>query len=208
MMYARQPVCVAALAAAALALVGCGAPAGGSTPNGGELTLDFAPTSPAVAPLQLTSAKLQVEQVTVIGDVAPDARSMISELSIDLLSAGVSHTFTMLPQGLYSRVRFHVDEMAAQGTWNGVPLVVRVDFGDASSPIDLRSSAGVEIAPGHNGMLTVAIDGASWFGSRLLDGATQSSSQILVDGTNNVAIAQALATRVAASFALHDSPVP
>ncbi|HEX8952142.1 MAG TPA: hypothetical protein VF945_09880, partial [Polyangia bacterium] len=74
--------------------------------------------------------------------------------------------------------------------------------------VDLRSSSGVELSAGHDATLAVSVDTASWFAGDLLDTATQSSSQIVVDLNNNTAVGAELLARAVASFALHDSPIP
>ena len=45
----------------------------------------------------------------MFGDVAPNGRSMLSSVQLDLLGQPQSYSFDMLPQGLYSRVRFNVN---------------------------------------------------------------------------------------------------
>jgi hypothetical protein len=194
---------VAALAAA-LALTGCGnGPV--TPPDEGVLTLRFVPTSPAVSPLALSSSRLTIENLTLLGDVAPDGRSMLSELTIDLLSSGVSFMFTMLPQGLYSRVRFSVDKVVLEGSWRGVPLHVQLEV-DNAPIVDLRSAAGVEVGPAQDVLLAIRIDGASWFAGNLLDTAVVASGEIVIDSGNNLTIGEQLLARVAASFSLDDHP--
>ena len=203
----RSAIIVALVAGA---LAGCGGnPGGNPPPDAGTLTLTITPTSPATSPLALQQARLKLDNVSLVGDVVPDGRSMLSDVSIDLLSSGMSFAFTMLPQGVYSRVRFTVDNVAMQGTWRGVPLTIQLEPLDGSSigVVDLRSSAGVEVAPGHDVTIPVVIDAASWFGGALLDSATQSSGQIVVDANNNVAIVQQLLSRIAPSFSWQGQPV-
>lgn len=190
------------------ALAGCGGnPGGNPPPDAGTLTLTVTPTSPATAPLTLQQARLELDNVSLVGDVAPV--SMLSDVSIDLLSSGMTLPFTMLPQGLYSRVRFTVDTVSMQGTWRGVPLTIHLESGDGSQStvIDLRSSTGVEVAPGHDATIAVGIDAASWLAGGLLDSATQSSGQIVLDSSNNVALGQQLLSRLAPSFSWQGAPV-
>jgi len=200
--------CVGALLVAAALLSGCGQSPGMQPPAGGVLTLNLAPSAPSVSGLSLSSAKIQIENLTVIGDVA-SGHASVSELSLDLLGATQSFTFDMLPQGVYSRVDFRVDSLQAQGTWRGVPLQIQLEPGDGSAAtVDLRSSSGMELAAGHDVTFTVSVDGGSWFAGNLLDSATQSSSQIVVDQYNNTSIGSQILMRALASFTLHDSPIP
>ena len=148
----------------AAVLGGCGGQTGGNVPPAGTLTVDVRPTVSAVAGLQLSSGRVQIEGLTVLGDVAPDGRSMVSEFNLDVLSSGASFSLSMLPQGVYSRVRFSVDHANAAGTWRGMPLTVSLEPNDdnGASVVDLRSD-GVEVTPGHDGELAVGVDAGAWF---------------------------------------------
>lgn len=199
---------VGALLVAAALLSGCGQSAGMQPPAGGVLTLDLTPSPISVSGLSLQSAKVQIEGLTVIGDIT-SARANPSELSLDLLGAMSSVTFDMLPQGVYSRVDFRVDSLEAQGTWRGVQLQVQVETPDgAPATVDLRSSSGMELGAGHDVTFTVTVDGGSWFAGNILDSATQTSSQIVVDQYNNTSIGSQILMSALASFTLHDSPIP
>jgi hypothetical protein len=195
------------LAAASLsAMTGCGNTPGGTGPAPGTLTVDVKPAAVAVSGLVLTSCKLQIEGLTVLGDVAPDGRSMIHEFTLDALSSGTSFSLSMLPQGVYSRVRFSVDQMSAAGTWRGTALSLSLEGGD-NSVVDLRSD-GVEVTPGHDGELALGVDPGSWFAGNVLDGATVASNQILINGTTNGAVGAQILSAVPASFTLQDSTSP
>ena len=197
----------ALLMAAALG-AGCGSAPGTTPPAGGVLTLDVAPQPVSVDSLALTSANVSIEGLTVIGDVTPGANSTLPDFGLDVLGATRSFTFDMLPQGVYSRVSFRIDEIHAQGTWRGVPLSIQLESEDGSpATVDLRSSSGVELAAGHDATLTVDVDAGSWFAGDVLDSATQTSSQITIDSSNNAALAGELLSRAVASFALGTAPV-
>ncbi len=198
---------VGALLVAAALAGGCGQSPGMQPPAGGVLTLNLTPAAISVADLSLQSAKVQIEGLTIIGDIT-SARANPSEVDLDLLGATRSFTFDMLPQGVYSRVDFHVDTIAAQGTWRGVPLQVQLETADGTPATDLRSSSGMELGAGHDVTFTVSADGGSWFAGNILDSATQTSSQIVVDQANNTSIGSQLLSRALASFTLHDSPIP
>src|SRR5262249_17250913 len=146
---------------------------GGTGPAPGTLTVDVTPAVSAVSGLALTSCKLEIEGLTVLGDVAPDGRAMVREFTLDALSSGASFSLSMLPQGAYSRVRFSVDHVSAAGTWRDTPLSLSLDGGD-NSIVDLRSD-GVEVTPGHDGALALGVDPGSWFAGNVLDGATVAS---------------------------------
>ena len=203
------PRLAAALLWGLSALGGCGHSPDGQTPNDGVVTLRIDPTPTAVAGLTLTSGTLRIEGLTVLGDVATDGRAMVSEFSLDLLSSGTSFTLSMLPQGLYSRVRFGIDHANVAGSWRGAPFVVALEGeaegGGGSGAVDVRASA-VEVAPGHDAELTVATDYAAWFGNNLLDGATpDSTGQITIDGSHNLTVAATLWPRITSSFSLADT---
>jgi hypothetical protein len=189
-----------------LALCGCRAAPGSAAPPAGVLTLSLTPSLTTSTELQL-SGHLEIENLTVLGDVAPDARSMLLEFALDVMAAR-KFSFAMLPQGVYSGVHFLVGEVQLQGSWRGVPLRVQLDSDQGLAVVDLRASAGVELSPGHDAELPITVAVDSWFAGNLLDSASQSASQIVIDATNNAAIASQLLTRIAASFALHDQPIP
>jgi hypothetical protein len=194
----------------AAALGGCGGQPGGSGPQPGTLTVDVKPAVSAVTGLHVTSGRVQIEGLTVLGDVAPDGRSMISEFNLDLLSSGASFSLSMLPQGVYSRVRFTVDHAVVAGTWRELPLSISIEGGDdagSASVVDLRSN-GVEVTPGHDGELALGLDAGSWFAGNILDSATPVQNQIVIDGSHNATVAAQLLARIPASFALQDSTAP
>lgn len=203
----RQAWATTALVGAALA-AGCGQAPGTANPPDGVLTLEITPADTTVASLQLSSATLRVENVSVFGDTAPDSRSMLSNANIDLLSAGSRFTFTMLPEGVYSRVRFALERVELQGTWRGTPLQAQLEAEDdgGANVVDLRS-AGAELAPGHDVTLSVSLDVGSWFAGALLDQAVASSGSIRIDEYDNTTVGQTLVSRVLGSFSLADPPV-
>ncbi len=192
----------------AAALTGCTSPPGSSSTQDGVLTLAVMPTVSAVSGLQLTSGRVQIDELTVLGDVAPDGRSMVSEFNLDLLSStGASFTLSMLPQGVYSRVRFSVDSAVVMGSWRGTPFSVALETDDSVAAVDLRSN-GVEVTPGHDGALTLGVDPGTWFAGNVLDGATPVSGQLTIDSSHNAAVAAQLTSRLAGSFTLQDSTTP
>ncbi len=198
-----------AVAAAALlfgtSLGGCHGNPGSNTPPDGTLTVRIKPATPMVSGLQLTAAHAQIDGLTVLGDVAPDGRSMVSEFQLDFLSTGASFTLSMLPQGLYSRVRFSADETRVDGSWRGMPLHFAIGDDSGSAAVDLRSN-GVDVTPGHDGELVVAVDAGSWFAGNVLDGATpDATGALVVDGAHNASVAATVAARIPASFTLQDA---
>ena len=200
---ARHSLTRLAAAASLTALTGCGNPGGSNGPQPGTLTVDVKPAASAVAGLTLTSGKMEIEGLTVYGDVTPDGRSMVQEFSLDLVSPGATFSLSMLPQGVYSRVRFAVDGVSVAGTWKTTPFTVALEGGD-NNVIDLRSN-GVEVGPGQNVGLSVGVDPGSWFANNLLDGATVSSQQIVVNSLSNGAVGAQLLARIPASFTLQDA---
>jgi hypothetical protein len=197
---------VAALLAAALA--GCGgAPDTTQSSDPGVLTLRLRPTHTAVDGLELDSATMRLEHVQILGDVPAGDRSMLSSADVDLLGAASQYEFTMLPQGVYSRVRCVIDRLRLEGAWRGTPLRIDVDSDDEGL-VDLRTAAAQELAPGHDVAITAAIDVGSWFAGALLDQATPIAGQIFIDEYANRSVATQLAGRALASVTLEDAPVP
>ncbi|MCU1281855.1 MAG: hypothetical protein JWM53_5401 [bacterium] len=190
----------------AIALGGCGGHGGSNGTPDGVLSVVVAPTVSAVSGLQLSSGRVQIDGLTVLGDVAPDGRSMVSEFNLDLLSTGATFTLSMLPQGVYSRVRFSVDHTVVAGTWRGTPLQVALESDDGAA-VDLRSN-GVEVTPGHDGELALGVDAGTWFAGNVLDGAPAVGGQIVVDGSHNPTVASQIISRLPGSFTLQDSTAP
>jgi hypothetical protein len=184
-------------------LTGCGnAPGGTMPPNPGALLITFTPAPVSVANLQLSSASVQIEALSVFGDVAPNGQSMLRESQVDALDAPTTFTFAMVPQGLYSRVRFNASEIAIDGSWRGHPLHVAVDM-DLGSLVDLRSSSGTEVQPGQDGTLPLDVNAGPWFDGNLLDQATvDATGAITLNALSNTSVASLLFARVAPSFSL------
>jgi hypothetical protein len=191
------------------ALSGCLQPSDPSTPPApGTLSLGFTPVAPALSGLTLTRAATVLEDIAVLGDVAPDDRSMISMVNVDLTAAGLSFSFTDLPQGLYSRVRFEVDSLDIEGTWKGVPLRVQIQpegYADAETNdlfIDLRSPVGQELGPGHDASFPVTIDASTWLVASELDSAVDFDDGIRINNHDNPALRDAILARVMSSCSL------
>ena len=196
-----------AVALLAAALAGCGNPPGqGNAPDPGVLTLTLRPTDTTVDGLALASATMRLEHVEILGDVPAGDRSMLSSAEVDLLGAPSQYVFSMLPQGVYSRVRAAIDHLRLQGSWRGTPLRIDVE-GEDQGLIDLRTATAQELGPGHDVMLTASIDVGSWFAGALLDQATPFAGQILIDEYDNHGVGTELAARAIASVTLADAPV-
>jgi hypothetical protein len=208
----RLPARTLAIASLAALLSGCGDPSGGGMqpPGPGALLVTLTPAATAVSNLQLQSASLHFQNLSVFGDVAPNGRSMLGDVSFDLLGDPKSYSFDMIPQGLYSRVRFSVSEIKAQGTWKGHPLQISVETDDAGGAlVDLRSPNGVEVQPGQDGTFALTETLSVWFGDNqtLLDQAVlDSNGHLTISDDVNHSIATQISAHVAASFTL-DSTV-
>lgn len=203
-MNAPRPIALACLCAVtALAGVACGPPGGTQPPKPGALTLTLHPTVPSSSGLVVKGGALRVEQLSVFGDVAPDPRGMVSDASVPWLS-GLQLTFSELPPGLYSRVRFVVDEITLEGTWAGAPLKLKLEL-DGALRVDLRSPTGVELAPGHDAALTVSIAAGGWLDGVALDAAEREGGEIRLDDNHNLGLLDDIAAHVgASSFSLGD----
>ncbi|HWE31286.1 MAG TPA: hypothetical protein VHB97_24945 [Polyangia bacterium] len=169
----------------------------------GTLTIVFAPMPANVASLTLSSAMLVVDRIEPIGNVPPPpGPPPILHVPIDATStAEATVDFPHLPQGIYSRLEFSVDNVAVAGSWRGTPFTVSIDmFGGAE--IDLRSNVGVPIGPDEGATMTVGVDVSGWFAGDVLDNAMVSGGQITCDAQNNPAVTAQLSSQVAASFSL------
>lgn len=198
------PGWAAALLCGASALAGCDGHGGGQMTTNGVLTVDVRPTTMPPAGLTISGGRVHIEGLTVLGDVAPTGRSMVSEFSLDLASTGASFSLSELPQGVYSRVHLNVESVGVTGSWRGMPLQFAYET-EPSIGVDLRAD-GVEIAPGHDGELAVGVDAGAWFAGNVLDGATpDGNGALVVDPSHNPVVAATVASRVGASFSLSDS---
>ena len=198
------------LYATVVALIGVTACADNGTkppppPGVGQLTLVFTPTAPQATGLTLTSATVHLEGVSVIGDLAPDPRTMLGETGVDMLGAAQPHVFDMAPQGLYSRVHFRLEESSFQGSYNGTPIQALIEY---EMSIDLRDPVGQEVFPGHDAVFTLSFEGTAWFGN-LLSQTVPASGKLTIDSlTNNTTIAMQIAQNVAAAISLRTAPGP
>lgn len=195
-----------AVALLAAALAGCGNPPGRTNPDPGVLTLTLRPGSPAVSGLQLDAARMELEHLEILGDVPAGDRATLPSAEVDLLGAPSRYVFSMLPQGVYSRVRASLDHLELQGSWRGMPLHVDVE-GEDHGLIDLRTASAAELAPGHDVTLDADIDVGSWFAGDLLDQATAIGGQIEIDEYVNGGVGAELVARAVASVSLEDAPI-
>src|SRR5581483_2722856 len=113
--------------------------------NPGVLTVSMAPDPLSVQSLTLTSAKVPMLNVSIVGDVAPDGRSMLAEVDLDPLAGAMDYSFSMLPQGVYSVVSFTLGAVIFEGTWRGMPLHIHTESDDHPQPTQLRAPASAEI---------------------------------------------------------------
>jgi hypothetical protein len=185
----------------AFALAACGGPTT-PPPNPGVLSMTLTPSTLSVTGLETTTAKVPLMNVTVLGDVAPDGRSMIAELDLDALAGAKEYSFSTLPQGVYSVISFNFGASQFEGTWRGMPLHIHLEADDVRTPTQLRSPSGFEIGPGMDAALSIAVDTSSWFAGNLLDRATPVAGVITIGDNSNEPVAEQLASQIAASFSL------
>lgn len=194
-----------------LAVAGCDEPKHGA--DAGKLTITFAPQGITTADLVITAAELHVARLQVFGDVPPSGPPIDPD-QLDLDPTATSATplvYTMLRQGLYSRVRFDVAHVTVDGTWRGTPLSVELGRPPMGGPgggppdanqVDLRSSVGKDLGPDEDVDFTVTLDGNGWFAGAVLDTAMSSSGEIRCNLDENRSLADMLFARVLASFTL------
>jgi hypothetical protein len=201
-MNAPRTLALACLCAATAVASACGPPGATQPPKPGALTLNLRPTPPTRSGLTVHGGAMKLEQLSVFGDVAPDPRGMLSDATVPWAS-GLALTFTELPPGLYSRVRFSVDEIAIEGTFDGAPLRVNLEL--EGLRVDLRSPTGVELSPGHDAALTVTIAAGGWLDGVALESAERDGGEIRLDENHNRDLLDDIAARIgAASFSLGD----
>lgn len=192
-----------ALVGALAVLAGCGG-APMQPPQVGTLTVSLTPTVPASGDLVVQGGQLELEGLSVFGDVAPDPRTMLPQVHLDLPGMGKSFTFDNAPQGIYSRVRLDVDNAEVEGTWRGTPLHASIEPPDQSQAVDLRA-AGQEVGPGMSADFPIVFDVGSWFAGNLLDSAQVVSGEIVIDETHNTALGTQIASNMVASFGFSTS---
>jgi hypothetical protein len=174
-------------------LAGCGGRPG-HPPAPGVLTIHFAPHTVAVSGnLTLTSARLQLDHVTAIGDAPPPNNEPppMGELELDALGPGGDVSFSMLLPGLYSRVRFSFSQVMVTGSWKGQPLTVNLGerMGPMGPQVDLYATGGHELGHGEDVTFTVGVDASAWFAGNVLDGAPTGPNGVMVDDQSMVAMA-------------------
>lgn len=171
-------------------------------PTDGTLAVMVRPANMPPSGLVIAGGHLRIEDLTVLGDVAPSGQTMISSFNLDLASTGASFTLSSLPQGVYSRVRFEAEHPAVDGSWKGAPLHFTFELELGGEAVDLRTD-GIEVTPGHDGQFALAVDAGAWFANNVLDGVTpDNNGEIILDTSHNPTVAATIASRVASSFTL------
>src|SRR5262249_23158520 len=102
---------------------------------------------------------------------------MLGETEIDMLGPPQPHVFAQAPQGLYSRVRFELNEVRFRGEYGSNQVQAQIDKYVAT--IDLRDPIGRKVGPGQSAIFTVTFDGTAWLDD-LLAHAESSDNQILI----------------------------
>ena len=196
-----------------LALLACSEdmPAG---PQPGVATVAFAPRPLTIPYINLTSARLRIDRLEIIGNVLPppptqpppdhpppDSPPRFPGVDLDALSDGASATLERLPQGLYSRVRFLLGRITLEGS------VQSTRFHIALMPwgvgVDVRASAPQELGFDRDIDFDVSLDPNFWFPPGLFQGATlDSRGDIVCDDVTNTQIAAALTYAMTGSFRL------
>jgi hypothetical protein len=185
-----------------MVLVGCGP--GPTPPPPGVAYVKVTPTPPSLADLTVTSAKMSLDHIVIVGNVPPPPNGgpMIN-LHLDALGQSQEAKIEMLPQGVYSRVQFGFDMVMMSGTWKGTPFTVMFSPPPrAMPPVDLRSANAQELGPAKDVTFAVGLDVGSWFANGLLDQATPSGGSITCDMTQNPDVTMQLGMRIHDSFSL------
>lgn len=178
-----------------------------SSSGAGTVTISFAGVQLAAGPLDVGAASIVLKDVSLYGDVQAAPSFQLPDVSVDVLSASTPVRVMDLPQGLYSRLRFSVDQLHLSGKWRDWALSLTLDDGDDDDQLGvaLRAPNGVELASGQTVGFAVTIDVSSWFAGVDLDDAEVDSDQTIhLDDDHNGVLMSALITAVPSSFALTD----
>ncbi len=164
-----------------------------------DLTLETAVMPSSLAGLVISSGHLSLEDLAILGDSPENDRSSLNSLPLDLTAGMQSHPFLGLSPGLYSRLRFDLDDFALEGSWNGIPLTIHYDIEDF--PVDLLTSA-EDVEPGRSVSFHLSMDMDLWFTTDLLNRAQVDGGEVRIDFLHNQNIAVDLIANMAASVSL------
>jgi hypothetical protein len=199
--------CVALMAACGGHASGGGMPdlaSGDVAPAPTSLSLSIRFKPPTGGDLVITGDELDLKDISLFGDVAADARTMLNEQSIGLPDGKLKFDFDQAPYGLYSRVQIKLDDIHIRGTWKGSPLSVRFEGGPLTA--DLRGPA-LDYEPTASARYEVTIDTTTWFDPAALDGAVGAGTAtgITVDYLNNQLLIPGIAAAIFGSFTLDEA---
>jgi hypothetical protein len=208
---ARISAAVSALALGATlatSLGGCSGSTASPTVDGGnveahQLSLGFSLGAPALAGLELTAGMLELERVSVFGDVAADERTVVRHFLLSVPKDKRDQIFPDAPFGLYSRVQAGPLELHAQGSWRGTPLDIDLENTDLS--VDLRGAA-LDYSPEQSARFEIVIDAGAWFDAAALDDARVSFGKIRVSSTQNTDLAASIVSGMRGSVTLASAP--
>ena len=200
---------VCGLAMVTLALLACSEDTV-SGPQPGVATVSFAARSLTIPYIDLSSAKLRLDGLAIIGNVPPpppnrpppdEPPPRLPGIDLDALSEGTSTTIEDLPQGLYSRIRFLLGRVTLEGTVQSTRFHVTLrPFGRV---VDVRASIPQELGFERDIAFEVTLDPNFWFPPGLFQGAMlDSRGEIVCDDVTNYWITAALVDAVSASFRL------
>jgi hypothetical protein len=203
---------VCGLAMLTLALLACeDGPSAGPQP--GIATVAFAPRPLTLPYINLSSARLRLDRLEVIGNVPPpppppqqgpppqELPPRMPGFDLDALSKSSSTSIEDLPQGLYSRVRFILGRITLEGS------VQSTNFHVALRPfgviVDIRAPNPQELGFDRDIAFDVGLDPNLWFPPGLFAGATlDSRGDIVLDDATNAYVGAALTDAVSRSFRL------
>jgi hypothetical protein len=147
----------------------------------GPLVLTVTATPPSLGGLTLDSGRLELHGLSLFGDVAADARTMVASSKLDLPTGSFDNAFPDAPYGLYSRARFSIDDAHLQGLWKGAALSVTFEAEQLS--IDARGPA-LDYGPTQGAHFVLTMDPTSWFDPVRLDAAA-ALGDIQIDALHN-----------------------
>ena len=188
----------------ALTLAGCHAASSAPAPSGLVIHVSLA-TAPTSSDVAVASVALSLPSLTAVSDrSAADARATSSDVMLGL-GDSADLALPSAPPGLYSAVDTQLGNAAGiglelQAVWNAA----RVHATVTSPPFDVGCPTPVRLDPGHQALLTLRVDPASWFDGLDLQDAIGDADDngIVISADDNLDLAQTLVANAVASFAL------
>jgi hypothetical protein len=182
---------------------GCGShPQVAAPVAGGSVVVQFTVNAPRVDGLVLTGCQVGLEHLDLFGDVSQSPQLMLHNATLSPVQMGVQQvSFTDLPQGIYSGLGFSVESVRLEGTYAGMPLMVRFDIEGAR--VDLRVMPPPELTDVNDVVkLPIDVEAGVWWQGVDLTQAQLDDGRILIDPYHNPDMALSIARGMSTCFTL------